>query len=88
MLGSVDLWAVRWHRQNFVPETIELDFCQFGSFPSYLNINDDIDRLCEGKEGSEPGDDVADDVADHAKVRTVSALGVVEHPENRDCFEC
>ena len=48
--------------------------------------NDDKDRLSESKEGPEPGDDVADDVADHAKVRTVSALGVVEHPEN--CFEC
>ena len=81
MLGSVDLRAARWHRLHFSPETIELDFCQFGSFPSYLNINDDIDRLCEGKEGSEPGDDVADDVADHPKVCAVRALRVIEQPE-------
>ena len=54
----------------------------------YLDVNDDKDRLSESKEGPEPGDDVADDVADHAKVRTVSALGVVKHPENCDCFEC
>ena len=49
-------------------------------FPTNLNINDDKDGLCEGKEGSEPGDDVADDVADHPKVRAVRALRVIEQP--------